>query len=115
MENLIKPNQKCRILKYDTYNELIEQSYINEETTTVFEAVGFTKYPYNLCWYLEFLPTEQSEFIEYNSTDLKVKVMNLNITTFEAIELFNIRLKSDSVVNTLRETISRVSGLFIFE
>lgn len=105
--NIELQNQKCRILKYDTYNELIEQSYKNEDSITVFEALGYTKCPYNLCWYLEILPNDQ-DFIEYNSNDFKIKVMNLNITTFEAIELFNIRLKEDSTVDYLRTQIAQV-------
>lgn len=99
-------NQKCRILKFDTYNDLIEQSYKNETEITVFEALGFTKCPYNLCWYLEILSNDQ-EFIEYNSNDFKIKVMNLNITTFESIELFNIRLKDEATVNYLRLQIAQ--------
>ena len=103
-------NQKYRILKYDTYNELIEQSYKNETEITVFEAVGFTKFPYNFSWYLEIIPIEQ-EFIEYNSNDYKLKIMNLDLATFEVVELFNIRLKDDARVETLREVISEKTNL----
>lgn len=99
--------QKCRILKYDTYNDIIEQSYKNESTVSVFEAVGYSKCPYNLCWYLEILPNEQ-EFIEYNLNDFKIKVMNLNIATFETTELFNIRLKEEATVDYLRLQIAQV-------
>lgn len=104
-EYIESTNKKCRILKYDTYNELIEQSYKNETEITVFEAVGFTKFPYNFSWYLEIIDVEQ-EFIEYNSNDYKLKIMNLDLTTFEAVELFNIRLKDDARVQTLREVVS---------
>jgi hypothetical protein len=50
---------------------------------------------------LEILSIDQ-DFIEYNSNDFKIKVMNLNINTFESMELFNIRLKEDATVNQLR-------------
>jgi ubiquitin C-terminal hydrolase len=95
----------CRILKYDSHNDLIEQSYANESTTTVFEALGFTKYPYNICWYLEILP-DGKEFVEYNSKDYNIKLFNLNIQTFETNDLFNLRVKSDTSVNELRKQIS---------
>ena len=99
-------NNKFRILKYDTYNDLIEESYKNESTNTVFEALGFTKYPYGFCWYLEILPKNE-EFFEYNSSDFNIKVVNLNMSTFETSELFNIRLKNDSTVMELKEQIEK--------
>jgi hypothetical protein len=74
----------------------------------VLEALGFTKCPYNLCWYLEIL-SDDLDFIEYNSNDFKIKVMNLNISTFESMELFNIRLKEDATVNQLRLQIAQVT------
>lgn len=97
--------KKCRILKYDSYNDLIEQSYMNEDVVTVFEALGFTKYPYNMCWYLEILPSED-EFVEYNSNDFNIKLVNLNIRTFEASDLFNLRVKGESTVSELRKRIA---------
>lgn len=103
-------NKKSRLLKYDTYNDLIEQSYKSETDITVFEAVGFTKFPYNFCWYLELLPNEQ-DFTEYNSSDYKMKVFNLNLKTFEAVELFNIRLKDNSRVACLQKSISEKLGI----
>ena len=94
-------SKKCRILKYDTYNDLIEQSYTNESTTTVYEALGFTKYPYNVCWYLEILPCDE-EFVEYNSNDFNIKLVNLNIRTFETSDLFSMRVTGESTVRQLR-------------
>lgn len=99
-------NQKCRILKYDSYNEMIDQSYRNESQLTVFEALGKTKYPYNLNWYIEILP-EQEEFLEYNSSDLNIKVFNLNMSSFEANELFTLRLNNQSTVNELQNQIAK--------
>ena len=98
---------KYRILKYDIYNDIIEQSYKNESTTTVFEALGFSKYPYNICWYLEIIPNDQ-EFVEYNSNDFKLKVISLSIKTLETCELFNLRLKEDSTAFDLRDQIAKV-------
>lgn len=100
-------NLKCRILKYDTYNDLIERSYKNESTCTVFEALGFTKYPYGLCWYLELLDADD-KFIEYSANDFNIKVVNLNISTFETNEMFSLRLGADSNVLDLRDQISKV-------
>ena len=99
-------NRKCRILKYDSYNDLIEQSYVNENSVTVFEALGFTKYPYNMCWYLEILPSDE-QFLEYNSNDFNIKLVNLNIRTFEASDLFNLRVKGESTVSELRKMIAQ--------
>ena len=104
-------NKKCRILKYDTYNDLIEQSYSNESSTTVFEALGFTKYPYNHCWYLEILPASE-EFIDYSTTDLNVKLVNIYMTTFETNDLFSLRLKSDATVAQLINETAKVNVLF---
>lgn len=103
-------NKKCRLLKYDTYNDLIEQSYKNETEITVFEAVGFTKFPYNFCWYLEIIP-ENEKFIEYNSNEYKVKIISLNLKTLELNELFYIRLKDDARVSCLQNQISQKLGL----
>jgi hypothetical protein len=112
LENIMEINNyKCRILKYDTYNDLIEESYKNESTTTVFEAVGFTKFPYNICWYLEILPSSQfdsNELIEYNLSDFKIKIIHLNINNLETNELFNLRLKDNVTVDHLRNLIAQV-------
>ena len=105
-DQLESENKKCRLLKYDTYNDLIEQSYKKETETTVFEAVGFTKFPYNFCWYLELVPLDQA-FLEYHSNEYKVKVINLNLQTLETVELFFIRLSDDARVSCLRERIAQ--------
>lgn len=99
-------NQKCRILKYDSYNDMIEQSYRNESQMSVFEALGFTKYPYNVSWFVEIL-AQDDEFLDYNSSDINIKILNLNMTSFEATDLFTIRLNSDSSVQELREQIAK--------
>lgn len=105
LESIESGAKKCRLLKYDTYNDLIEQSYRKETETTVFEAVGYTKFPYNFCWYLEVVPSDQ-EFIEYHSNEYKVKVINLNLETLDTVELFFIRLNDDARVSCLRERIA---------
>ncbi len=103
--------QKCRILKYETYNELIDQSYRDENTTTVFEALGFTKFPYGMCWYLDVL-FEEDEFLTYNHNDYSIKVVNLNTTTFETDDLFTLRVNNESSVYDLREAIAKVKIYF---
>ncbi len=106
-EYVTETRQKCRILKYDTYNELIDQSYPDEKTTTVFEALGFTKFPYGMCWYLDVCPDED-EFVTYNHNDYNIKVVNLNTTTLETDDLFNLRVSNESSINELREAIAKV-------
>lgn len=106
LENYMETNnKKCRLLKYDTYNDLIELSYKTECDITVFEAVGFTKFPYNFCWYLELIPKDE-EFIEYQSNEYKIKVISLNLNTLETHELFYVRLKDDARVSCLRDKIA---------
>ena len=104
---LKESKKKARILKYDTHNELIEQSYANE-STSVFEALGFTKYAYNVSWLLE-LVDEQEEFVEYNSNDCSVKVCHVDMQTFETSELLTVRLPSECTIYELRERIAQVN------
>lgn len=106
-EYLRRTGKKMRILKYDSYNDLVEQSYPNEDTLTVFEAIGFTKCPYNVSWQLEFTP-EHEPFVEYYSSDFNVKVCNLNIITLEVNDLFSLRLNSKATISELREKIAQV-------
>ena len=111
MEEYFKQTkQKCRILKYDTYNELIDQSYRDEHTTTVYEALGFSKFPYGMCWYLDVVD-ENEEFVGYNRNDFYIKIINLNISTFETDELFNVRVSNKFTVFELRELIAQVRGI----
>jgi ubiquitin carboxyl-terminal hydrolase 47 len=112
-EILRETRQKCRILKYDTYNELIDQSYRDEATTSVFEALGFTKFPYGICWYLDVVP-EEDEFLVYNHSDFNIKVVHLDMNTFEIDELVNLRVSNESTLAELRDTIAKVNYLFIF-
>jgi ubiquitin C-terminal hydrolase len=96
---------KFRILKYDSYNHHIEQSYHHNETTmTVFEALGYSKFSYNICWYFEIIPIN-NDFTDYNSSDLIVKIVHLNTETFDLNELFTLRLKSDYTVHMLHDEI----------
>jgi len=106
---LKQTRKNARILKYDSHNDLIEQSYTNENKTTVFEALGFTKYAYNVSWLLEMID-ESDEFVDYNSNDCSVKVCHVNMNTFETSELFTVRLASDSTVFELRERIAHKLG-----
>ncbi len=103
----LNPENKYRLLKYDTYNDLIEQSYNNENELTVFEAVGFTKFPYNFCWYLQVVTdTDINTLVEYKSSDYKVKVMQLNVSTYEVVDLFSLRLKENARVSDLQRSIA---------
>ncbi|CAF0833958.1 unnamed protein product [Brachionus calyciflorus] len=105
LENYLKENKKkLRILKYDSYNDMIERSY-RDENLSVFEALGYAKNPFNVNWYLEIIP-EDEEFVEYNPNDITIKIFSLNMDLFETCELFTIRLSSDSTVRKLRDLIS---------
>lgn len=107
---LKQSGRKARILKYDSHNDLIEQSYTNEAKTTVFEALGYTKYAYNVHWLLEVID-DRDEFVDYNSNDCSVKVCHVNMETFESSELFTIRMSSDASVLDLRDRIAqRLAG-----
>lgn len=106
LDYLKQTRKKARILKYDTHNDLIEQSYSNESRTTVFEALGYTKYAYALNWLLEIVD-EHEQFVDYNSNDCSVKVCHVNMSTFESSELFTMRLSFDASVFELRERIAQ--------
>jgi len=108
----LSPANTYRLLKYDTYNDLVEQSYSNEAALTVFEAVGFTKFPYNFCWYLELVvDSDLHSPVQYNSSDYKVRVMRLSASTFEALDLFSLRLAEGARVSDLQKSIAeRLEG-----
>jgi hypothetical protein len=101
---------KCRILKYDTFNETLEHSFANENELSVFEALGFTKFPYGFCWLLEIVPVDHL-FVTLNSNDFNVKIVHVNINSFETQELFSLRLRADCTVQQLREHIASKLGI----
>jgi hypothetical protein len=103
---MAKYKKKCRILKYETYYDLIEQSYANENELTVYEALGYQKTPYGQCWQLEVISVEE-QFNDYLPSDFNIKVLNLNTNTLEVNELFCLRLRNNSSVANLREEISK--------
>lgn len=111
LEEYMRENKlKCRILKYDTYNEVIDECYKDESTTSVLESLGFTKYPYNMCWYLDMV-SEEDQFVYYNHNDLNIKVVGLDTSSLETKELCNLRINSESNVLQLRDLIAEKINL----
>jgi hypothetical protein len=73
----------------------------------VFKAVGYTKFPYGLCWYLDIIGEDQ-DFVEYNHNDFTIKVIGLNIVNLETTDLFNLRISNEITVQELRNLIGQV-------
>ena len=109
------PPLKCRLLKYDSYNELIEASYANESTLSVYEALGFTKTPYGMCWYVEMVAQDEPH-TAYSPDDINVKVMRVDSREFRSDELFHMRLANDATLLDLRTQLaSRLNATLIIE
>jgi hypothetical protein len=69
--------------------------------------VGYTKFPYGLCWYLDIIGEDQ-DFVEYNHNDFTIKVIGLNIVNLETTDLFNLRISNEITVQELRNLIGQV-------
>ena len=105
LENYLTENKKkMRILKFDSFNDMIDQSY-KDENMNVFEALGNTKSPFNVNWYLEII-NENDHFVDYNPNDISIKVFCVKIKCFETNELFSLRLNCNSTVKDLRDLIA---------
>lgn len=101
---LDRTKKKLRILKFDCYNNMVEQSY-KDENISVFEALGYSKNPFNVNWYIELVDLDQ-QFIDYNPSDISVKIFELNIDGLEAKELFTLRLSNEARVCELRNMVA---------
>lgn len=102
---LDRTKKKLRILKFDCYNNMVEQSY-KDENISVFEALGYSKNPFNVNWYVEFIDLDQ-QFIDYNPSDISVRIFELNIDALEAKELFTLRLNNEARVCELRNMVAQ--------
>ena len=86
---------RTRLVKYDMYNEHIEQSFDNE-LTTIFEALNHMKQIYGYCWIFEVNGEENEKFSVYKSGSISIRFTEINPDLYKTVDLFNIRVDNDT-------------------
>ena len=91
-EEFIK--RRTRLVKYDVYNEYIEQSF-DDESITVYEAMNRTKQVYGYSWIFEVNNVDGEEFAVYKIGSISIKFTAINSNLFHTTDLFTLRVDND--------------------
>jgi ubiquitin C-terminal hydrolase len=91
-DEFIKSN--TRLVKFDMYNEHIEQSFDNE-LITIFEALNHMKQVYGYCWLFEVKNNKEEEFVIYKPGSISIKFTEINSYLYKTIDLFLLRVDND--------------------
>ncbi len=91
-EDYIKTH--TRLVKYDLYNEHIEQSFDNE-LITVYESLNHLKQIYGYCWLFEVNNNDNVEFNYYKPGSISIKFIEMNANLYETNDMFSLRVDNE--------------------